>query len=119
MANHICMAFHTQILEADGTLRFAAWAEDVFRRYVRRWKRGTLAVNRSYLRTRILPWFADRLVADITRGEVERPAEAFDLEQFRANPNPRLFEPDRLETMDLTEEEWTSFRDAIREAREV
>ena len=52
--------------------RFETVAEDVFRRYVGRWKPQTLAVNRSYLRTRILPWFAGRLVPDITRADVER-----------------------------------------------
>lgn len=48
-----------------------------------------------------------------------RPADPFDLEQFLADPDPRLFEPDRLVTIDLTEAEWTSFRDAIREGREI
>ena len=47
------------------------------------------------------------------------PAEPFDLEEFLADPNPRAFEPDRLVTIDLTEEEWASFRHAIREGREV
>ncbi len=51
---------------------FEAVAEEVFRRYGSRWKPRTAKVNRAYLRCRILPWFRDRPVADIDRGEVER-----------------------------------------------
>ena len=47
------------------------------------------------------------------------PAEPFDHEQFLTDPNPQLFEPDRLVTIDLTEDEWISFRNAIREGREA
>lgn len=52
--------------------RFETVAEEVFRRYGRRWKPGTVTVNRCYLRNQILPWFRDRPIADITRGEVRR-----------------------------------------------
>lgn len=73
MENHIHMATHTQQPHRkDLPIPFAAWADDVFRRYTRRWKPRTLAVNRSYLRNQILPWFGERPVAEITRGEVER-----------------------------------------------
>ena len=54
----------------DETL-FEAVAETVFERYARVWKGGTLYVNRSYLRKRILPHFAGRPVADIDRQEVQ------------------------------------------------
>ncbi len=47
-------------------------AEEVFRRYGRHWKPGTLTVNRCYLRNQILPWFRDRPIAEIHRGEVRR-----------------------------------------------
>ena len=47
-------------------------AEDVCRRYARRWKPGTLAVNRSYLRRQILPRLGDVRVADLTRADVQR-----------------------------------------------
>ena len=57
---------------AGRAVAFEAWADDVFRRYRHRWKPRTLAVNRSYLRNQILPWFGNRPVAEITRGEVER-----------------------------------------------
>ncbi len=52
--------------------RFETVAEEVFRRYGRRWKPRTLAVNRSYLRNQILPWFRGRRVAGITRRDVQR-----------------------------------------------
>ncbi|MCY4429006.1 MAG: hypothetical protein OXC11_01255 [Rhodospirillales bacterium] len=51
--------------------------------------------------------------------KLTRPADPFDLERFLADPNPRPFEPDRLVTIDLAEEEWISFRNAIREGREI
>ena len=51
---------------------FRTFAEDVFRRHARRWKPGTLAVNRSYLRNQIMPWFCELPVADVTRGDVQR-----------------------------------------------
>ena len=54
------------------TARFADVAEEVFARYGRTWKPGTIAVNRSYLRSQILPWFRDRAVAEITRTDVQR-----------------------------------------------
>ncbi len=53
-------------------MRFDTVAEEVFRRYGRHWKPRTLAVNRSYLRNRILPWFGDRPVAAINRSDVQR-----------------------------------------------
>ena len=52
--------------------RFERVAEAVFQRYARVWKPQTLAVNRSYLRRQILPAFAQRQIADITRQEVRR-----------------------------------------------
>ena len=54
----------------DETL-FETVAEEVFRRYGRTWKPGTLTVNRSYFRNRILPWFRGRQIAEITRGDVQ------------------------------------------------
>lgn len=48
-----------------------------------------------------------------------RTGEPFDLEQFLGDPNARLFEPERLVTVDLTEDEWISFQNAIREGREA
>ena len=53
----------------DETL-FEAVAETVFERYARVWKAGTLRVNRSYLRKRIMPHFAGRQIANIDRQEV-------------------------------------------------
>lgn len=51
---------------------FEAVAEEVFQNYGRNWKPGTMKVNRGYLRNQILPWFAGRQIADITRSDVQR-----------------------------------------------
>jgi len=45
--------------------------------------------------------------------------ETFDLEEFLSDPTPKAFDPDRIVTIDLTEEEWDSFNRAIREGRDV
>lgn len=52
--------------------RFEAVAEAAFRHCERVWKPGTLAVNRSYLRNQILPWFRGRPIANVTRADVQR-----------------------------------------------
>ena len=49
---------------------FEAVAETAFERRSRVWKAGTLAVNRAYLRSQILPHFAGRQVADIDSRDV-------------------------------------------------
>ena len=51
---------------------FEVVAEEVFRNYGRNWKPRTMKVNRGYLRNQILPCFAGRQIADITRGDVQR-----------------------------------------------
>ncbi len=51
---------------------FETVAEEVFLRYRRHWKPGTLAVNLSYYRNQILPWFEGRAIADITRSDVRQ-----------------------------------------------
>ena len=56
----------------DAKATFESVAEEVFRRYGRTWKPRTIAVNRSYLRNQIMPWFQGRPIADITRREVQR-----------------------------------------------
>ena len=43
--------------------------------------------------------------------------EPFDLELFHNNPSPKLFDPDKMVTIDLTDEEWESYNRAIREGR--
>ena len=53
-------------------MRFDAVAEAVFRRHARVWKPRTLEVNRTYLHRQILPAFAGRPIADITRQDVLR-----------------------------------------------
>ena len=52
--------------------RFDLVAEAVFQRYERVWKPQTFYVNRCYLRRQILPTFAGRQTADITRQDVQR-----------------------------------------------
>ena len=49
---------------------FETVADEVFQRYGRRWKPRTLAVNLSYYRNQILPWFQGKPVSDITRLDV-------------------------------------------------
>ncbi|MDE0522097.1 MAG: tyrosine-type recombinase/integrase [Boseongicola sp.] len=49
---------------------FEAVAEAAFRRHERLWKPRTMQVNRSYLRSQILPRFAGHQVADISREDV-------------------------------------------------
>ena len=49
---------------------FETVADEVFQRYGRRWKPRTLAVNLSYYRNQILPWFQGKPVSDITRRDV-------------------------------------------------
>ena len=58
-----------EICGAAETL-FEDFAETVFLQYERVWKRATLAVNRRYLKSQILPHFAGRPVAEIDRREV-------------------------------------------------
>ncbi|MYE60450.1 MAG: tyrosine-type recombinase/integrase [Alphaproteobacteria bacterium] len=50
---------------------FEAVAGEVFDRYGRNWKPGTMKVNRNYLRSTILPRFGKRNIADITRQDVQ------------------------------------------------
>ncbi len=61
-------------IDADmsGDVPFETVAGEVFTRYGRRWKPRTLAANRRYLRDQLLPFFAGRPIADITREEVQR-----------------------------------------------
>ena len=51
---------------------FETVAEEVFRRYGRTWKPGTLKVNRYYYRNQILPWFQGRQIAEITSADVRQ-----------------------------------------------
>ena len=50
---------------------FETVAEEVFHRYGRNWKPGTLSVNRGYYRKQILPWFRGDQIADITAADVQ------------------------------------------------
>ena len=58
--------------EASSDALFETVAGEIFARYGRRWKPRTLAVNRRYLQKQILPFFAGRPIAEITREEVQR-----------------------------------------------
>ena len=53
------------------SVSFETVAEEVFRRYGRRWKPRTLDVNRCYYRNQILPWFRGRPIASITPEDVQ------------------------------------------------
>ncbi len=45
--------------------------------------------------------------------------DPFDIEEFLNDPNPTIFDPTDIVTLDLTNEEWEVFNRAIREGREV
>ncbi len=51
--------------------KFEVVAEEVFRRYSRRWKHSTLKVNRWYLSNQTLLWFKGRQIVNITRKDVQ------------------------------------------------
>ncbi len=53
----------------DDTL-FENFSAEVFQRYARRWKPGTLRVNGDYLRNQLLPHFAGRRMLDIDARDV-------------------------------------------------
>ncbi len=55
---------------ASDHILFEEAAEEVFRRYARNWKPGTLRVNRGYFANQILPWFRGRPIAAITAVDV-------------------------------------------------
>ena len=60
---------------ASGTCEavpFEMAADEVFLRYRRHWKPGTLKVNLGYYRNQILPWFRGRSISDITRQDVQQ-----------------------------------------------
>ena len=46
-------------------------------------------------------------------------SEPFDLDAFRNAPDPKIFDPDKIVTIDLTEEEWEAFHRAICEGRNI
>ena len=46
-------------------------------------------------------------------------SEPFDLDAFRNDPNPKIFDPDKVVAIDLTEEEWEAFHRVICEGRNV
>ena len=46
-------------------------------------------------------------------------SEPFDLDAFRNKPNPKIFDPEKVVAIDLTEEEWEAFHRVICEGRNV
>jgi hypothetical protein len=51
--------------------------------------------------------------------ETQAWSEPFDLDAFLNNPEPKIFNPDELVRIDLTDEEWEAFNQVIREGREA
>lgn len=51
--------------------------------------------------------------------ETQAWSEPFDLDALLNNPEPKIFNPDDLVRIDLTDEEWEAFNRAIREGREA
>ena len=75
LARSALAAFHggrSPDAEAPEETLFEAVAEEVFALYGRCWKPRTLAVNRTYLRCQILPFFEGRPIRAITREEVRK-----------------------------------------------
>ena len=77
MANHTTVT--VQDIGTDETAaptgrgpRFRTVAAEVFRRYGRAWKPSTAKVNRSCLRSQLLPWFGERYVAAISHADVQQ-----------------------------------------------
>ena len=58
-------------LQATNSLSFKDLARRVFHRYEKVWKPRTHAVNCSYLRNQILPWFGETPVAAISSAQVQ------------------------------------------------
>lgn len=54
------------------TQTFAQVAHYAIHRRQRQWKDSTISVNKSYLRTQILPYFGDQLIDEIERVDVRR-----------------------------------------------
>lgn len=46
-------------------------------------------------------------------------SEPFDLDAFRNDPNPKIFDPEKVVAIDLTEEEWEAFHRVICEGRNI
>ena len=51
--------------------------------------------------------------------ETQAWSKSFDLDAFLNDPKPKLFNPDELVRIDLTDEEWEAFDRSIREGREA
>ena len=54
-----------------------------------------------------------------TEAQLSALLKPFDLDAFLNNPEPKIFNPDELVRIDLTDEEWDAFNRAIREGREA
>ncbi len=68
MANHTTQ--EPCLVEAGERLKFRSVAAEVFLRYERAWKAGTVKVNRSYLKNQILPWFGGLPIGAILHEDV-------------------------------------------------
>ena len=51
--------------------------------------------------------------------EVRSWQQPFDMKAFRNHPSPKLFDPEKIVAIDLTDDEWESFDRAIREGRDA
>lgn len=51
--------------------------------------------------------------------ETRSRSEPFDLDAFLNDPNPKVFDPEKVAPIDLTDEEFESFVSSIREGREA
>ncbi|MYH40790.1 MAG: hypothetical protein F4150_03270 [Chloroflexi bacterium] len=51
--------------------------------------------------------------------ETRSSSEPFDLDSFLNEPDPKIFDQDKIVTIDLPDEEWEAFDRAIRAGREA
>lgn len=69
----------------EGSLSFGSVAAEVFRRYGRKWKPSTAKVNRSCLRSHLLPRFGAQKVAAISPADVQEWFASLDRSPAAAN----------------------------------
>ena len=82
-------------------------------------KDETLKLNQKYVKVNGHGWYDDddNCVAVVIE-KLEYPAaKPFDLDEFLNDPNPKLFDPDEAPKLEMSDEEWDAFEDALWDAR--
>ena len=82
-------------------------------------KSEALRLNGKSVKVKGHGWYDDHdnCVAVVIE-ELEYPAaKPFDLDKFLNDPNPKLFDPDTVPKLEMSDEEWDAFEDALWDAR--